>query len=65
MILLNQQHLRRILESYFGYYHKVRPHRSLEHDSPVPRAVQSPDNGKVIAIPLLGGLHHHYFRQAA
>ena len=41
------------------------PHRSLEHDSPVPRRVESPEGGKVIELPLVGGLHHHYLRQAA
>src|SRR5712691_11299047 len=34
------------------FYHKVRPHRSLDHDSPVPRPVQLPDCGKVIELPL-------------
>ena len=48
-----------------NYYHKVRPHRSLAHDSPIPRPVESPDRGKVIEMPLVGGLHHHYLRQAA
>jgi hypothetical protein len=45
--------------------HLVRPHRSLAHDSPIPRPVQLPHLGKVIEIPLVGGLHHHYQWQAA
>jgi hypothetical protein len=62
--VLNQQHLRGVIEGYFGYYyHAIRPHRSLEHDSPVPRPVQSPDRGKVIEMALVGGLHHEYLRQ--
>jgi len=65
VIILDERQLKQILESYFQYYHGVRPHRSLDHDSPVPRPVQSPDCGKVIEIPLVGGLHHHYLRQAA
>ena len=65
VIVLNERHLRQILESYFAYYHEVRPHRSLDHDSPVPRPVQLPDRGKVIERPLVGGLHHHDLRQAA
>ena len=65
VIVFHERQLRQLLESYFQYYHKVRPHRSLDHDSPIPRPVESPDRGKVIELPLVGGLHHHYLRQAA
>jgi transposase InsO family protein len=65
VIVFNERQLRQILASYFEYYHQVRPHRSLEHDSPVPRPIESPNCGKVIELPLVGGLHHHYLRQAA
>jgi transposase InsO family protein len=65
IIVLNDGQLRRHLEQYIDYYHTLRPHRGLEHDSPVPRRTQSTQEGKVIAIPLLGGLHHHYLRRAA
>ena len=65
VIVFNEQQLSQILESYFEYYHKVRPHRGLSHDSPIPRPVESPDRGKVTELPLVGGLHHHYLRKAA
>jgi hypothetical protein len=65
VIVFNERQLRQILESYFQYYHKIRPHRALSHDSPIPRPVESPERGKVIEMPLVGGLHHHYLRQAA
>jgi putative transposase len=65
VIVFHERQLRQILQSYFQYYLEVRPHRSLEHDSPIPRPVQSPECGKVIELPLVGGLHHHYLRQAA
>ncbi len=65
MIVFHERQLYRTLKSYLEYYHHLRPHRSLDHDSPVPRPVQSPDAGTVIELPLVGGLHHHYFRQAA
>jgi putative transposase len=65
VIVFHERQLKQILESYFQYYHNVRPHRSLDHDSPVPRPVESPDCGKVMELPLVGGLHHHYLRQAA
>jgi len=65
VILFNERQLRQLLEGYLDYYHRLRPHRSLDHDSPIPRPVESPDRGKVVEMPLLGGLHHHYLRQAA
>ncbi len=64
MIIFHERQLDQALRSYVDYYHRIRPHRSLDQDSPVPRPVQSPDAGKIIVLPLLGGLHHHYLRQA-
>ena len=65
MIILDEQHLRRILRSYFDYYHSCRTHLSLEKDAPDSRPVEPPEMGKVVAIPKVGGLHHHYTRLAA
>jgi transposase InsO family protein len=65
MIIFHAGQLERVLRSYLEYYHRLGPHRSLEHDSPVPRVVQLPDCGKVIELALLGGLHHVYVRRAA
>jgi putative transposase len=64
-MVLNERQLRQLLEHYFDYYHHARPHQSLSHDSPMPRPVESPDRGNVIELPLVGGLHHRYLRQAA
>ena len=64
MIVLNEDHLRRILRSYFQYYHDARAHLSLERNSPVPREVEPASRGKVISIPQVGGLHHRYTRAA-
>ncbi|MCH8244260.1 MAG: transposase [Planctomycetes bacterium] len=64
VIVLNERHLRSILTDYFDYYHHVRPHLSLERNSPVPRKVELADRGKVSSIPMVGGLHHRYRRAA-
>jgi transposase InsO family protein len=64
VIVLNEAHLRRILTSYFAYYHEARTHLSLKRNAPVPRRVEHPSEGKVIAIPQVGGLHHLYRRAA-
>src|SRR6266446_3008660 len=65
VIVLNERHLRESLRSYFRYYHASRTHLALDKDAPEPRAVEPPDHGRIVALPLLGGLHHRYVRRAA
>jgi putative transposase len=65
VIVLGENHLRRILRSYFAYYHSSRTHLSLCKDAPEPRAKQPPECGPVIEIAEVGGLHHRYERRAA
>lgn len=63
VVVLNRRHFRRLLKSYFAYYHRSRTHLALSKDAPDRRAVML--NGKIIAIPEVGGLHHRYERRAA
>ena len=65
VIVLNEQHLSRILREYSSYYHSCRTHLSLNKDPPEPRLVESPESGNVVAFPRVGGLHHRYGRMAA
>lgn len=58
MIILNEKHLRAVLDEFVEYYNTSRTHLSLEKDSPVHREVQG--EGKIISEPVLGGLHHTY-----
>jgi putative transposase len=64
VIVLNERHLHRLLSSYLTYYHQARPHMSLGHNAPEPRAVEGPERGRVVAEPMVGGLHHRYRRCA-
>jgi len=64
VIVLNEPHLKRHLRAYFSYYHAARTHLALDKQSPQPRQVESPNSGKVIALPHIGGLHHEYRRAA-
>ncbi len=64
MIVFNEAHLRRTLASYLAYYHESRAHLSLERNAPLPREIEPPSQGRVIAIPQVGGLHHRYTRAA-
>jgi transposase InsO family protein len=65
VIVFNEGSLRRILASYFDYYHRSRTHLSLGKDSPETRPVQPPAIGPVVAVRQVGGLHHRYERRAA
>jgi transposase InsO family protein len=60
VVIFGERHLRRVLLAYAAYYSQTRPHRSLQKDAPLRRAIQR--IGEVAAMPILGGLHHHYVR---
>jgi transposase InsO family protein len=62
VLVLDEAHLRRILRAYADYYNRARTHLALEKDAPVGRPVQA--IGSIVALPLLGGLHHQYARMA-
>jgi putative transposase len=64
VIVLSEEHLRKVLKEYFRYYNHARPHQSLEKNSPFPREVERRTNGPIISIPEVGGLHHRYQRAA-
>ena len=60
IVVLGEEHLRRILKNYAAYYNGVRTHRSLNKDAPISRPVQR--FGVISSHAILGGLHHHYVR---
>ena len=60
MLIFGEAHLRRILSLYAIYYNESRTHLSLHKDAPLHRASQR--SGTVVAVPVLGGLHHRYAR---
>ena len=65
IVIFNARHLRRVLSSYVDYYQRTRTHLSLDKDCPDSRPIQLRSVGRVVAIPKVGGLHHHYERVAA
>jgi hypothetical protein len=65
VIVLDDQHLKRLLTEYVSYYHQFRTHLSCDMDCPVPRPVAPPEAGEMIAVLEVRGLHHHYERRAA
>ncbi|MFH2061239.1 MAG: integrase core domain-containing protein [Pseudomonadota bacterium] len=67
IIVLSKEHLKSILSDYFEYYHRDRTHLGLSKDTPYKRQIQiEPENGKLIALSRVGGLHHRYaWKEAA
>jgi hypothetical protein len=60
LIIFGASHLRRSLTAYFQDYHEARTHRELDQDSPEPRVIERADQGKVIELPMVNGLHYRY-----
>ena len=68
VIVLNEGHLNRLLREYIeDYYHTHRPHQGLEGETPIPPKprLATPVSSRLIAFPVVGGLHHRYERIAA
>jgi transposase InsO family protein len=60
LIVFGEGHLRGVLKAYASYYNEVRTHLSLDKDAPHFRRAQK--LGRIVAIPILGGLHRQYVR---
>jgi transposase InsO family protein len=67
VLILTERHLQRILSEYVGYFNGARPHQGIGQRTPLPPTPvirASHRNEDVIAVSVLGGLHHEY-RNAA
>jgi transposase InsO family protein len=68
MIPLNERHLSWVLTRWVAHYNRGRPHASLGPGIPNPSSDsvdqagghQIPAGHRVVAMPILGGLHHQY-----
>jgi putative transposase len=65
MLILSEQHLRRIVREYIAYFNWARPHQGLHQRIPCPALLSEQTDGEIVGIPVLGGLHHDYRRKAA
>lgn len=60
VVVFGERHLRHLLRSYASYYNQTRTHLSLNKDAPVSRVIQTV--GRILPVPILGGLDHQYVR---
>jgi transposase InsO family protein len=60
-LVLGHEHLQRLIDEYVAYYNDWRPHRSQDLQAPRRRRRRSSEPGnRIVAEPVLGGLHHVY-----
>jgi putative transposase len=65
VIVFSETGLKRLMSVYCASYERPRSHLSLAKDTPIPRPVIGSGEGRIVAIPQVGGLHHRYERRAA
>jgi len=61
LLPLGEAHLRRTLAEYVAYFNVARPHQERDQRVPVPGELPGQarhDAGEIVAIPVLGGVHH-------
>jgi transposase InsO family protein len=61
ILIINQNHLRRVLKEYINYYNHHRPHQGIDQQFPIsgPRHNR---NGPIHSRNILGGIIHDYYR---
>jgi putative transposase len=63
LLILQEKQLHRALRAYIQYFNQARPHQGIRQqipdwsEEPVPLDHQ---RGKILSLPVLGGLHHDY-----
>ena len=66
-LIFHEKQLCRLLMAYAEYFNHARPHQGIQQQVPVlPVLSVPPPNqpNQLIAVPVLGGLHHDYQRAA-
>jgi len=63
MLIFQEKQLQRVLNAYVIYFNQARPHQGIGQQIPQQRRLVPSSQragGKVLALPVLGGLHHDY-----
>jgi putative transposase len=67
LFILHEKQLQRVLNEYVAYFNQARPHQGIKQQ--IPEASGSTgstlhEGTRVVAVPILGGLHHDYRKVA-
>jgi putative transposase len=63
-LLIDRGQIQRILDEYVAFYNNQRPHQGIQQQ--IPKPGEPGKRGSAVCMsPVLGGLHHHFYRQAA
>ena len=62
ILILNEHHLRRVLQEYVEYYNQARPHQGICQRFPISGPERS-TVGPIHTRNVLGGILHDYYRQ--
>jgi transposase InsO family protein len=64
LLIWGERQLYEVIKEYVWFFNEARPHQGIEQR--IPAKIQSEKRansaGKIIGIPVLGGLHHNYRR---
>jgi putative transposase len=61
LLILNEDHLRRVMRNYVDYYNSARPHQGIEQRCPVPKPGSATEG--VIRCGNVLGIIHDYYRE--
>jgi len=67
LLILHEKQMDRVLHAYVQYFNQARPHQGIRQQIPERYGEPVPphqDDGKILSLPVLGGLHHDYRRSA-
>jgi putative transposase len=64
ILVLGERQLEHVLAEYARYFNEERPHQGLQHKIPAGSDPPANTNGRIVNIPVRGGLHHTYRRAA-
>ncbi len=61
ILVLGEQQLYRVIREYVAYFNRARPHQGIEQQIPEgsTSAPETQGKAKIIAFPVLNGLHHN------
>jgi len=66
ILIISERQLYRLVKEYVEFFNHARPHQGIGSQIPQPRLADNRgvQEGSVLTLPVLGGLHHDYRRAA-